>query len=248
MPRITVAIPCFNHGEFLTETLDSVAAQTFDDYEIIVVNDGSFDGATLELLATLDYPKTRVITTANRGVSAARNRAITEALGEYILPLDADDKIAPTYLKEAVTILDEQPDVVLVYSDQMMFGEKEGLLSLPSYDRRRLLVENLIHASAIYRKSVWEEVGGYSESMNRGWEDWDFWISVSAQNSRVVKLEETLFYYRIRSSSRDNSMGLSSKMAMYGTLIFRHKFLYLGNLCYVLKNLLSRFLSGTQRA
>jgi len=123
VPKVTVAIPCYNHGAYLSEALDSVDAQTFDDYEIIVVNDGSTDAATLTFLSNLDAPKTRVITTVNSGVSAARNRAIREALGEYILPLDADDKIAPTYLEKAVAILDHQHDVLVVYSNQRMFGE-----------------------------------------------------------------------------------------------------------------------------
>jgi len=248
VPKVTIAIPCFNHGAFLQETLDSVETQTFTDYEIIIVDDGSTDIETLKFLNTLVRPKTRVISTANRGVSAARNQAITEASGEYLLPLDADDKIAPTYLEKAVAILDAKSDVALVYSDQVMFGEKEGLLALPPYDRRRLLVENLIHASAVFRKSVWEKVGGYSEKMTCGWEDWDFWIAVSALSLDVVKLKEPLFYYRIRSSSRDNVMGISSKLAMYGIMVWRHKALYSRNLIYVLKSLCAHVFFGVRSA
>ena len=154
VPIVSVVIPCYNHGAYLQETLASVAAQTLDDHEIIIVNDGSTDPDTLNFLNHLDNSKTRVITTANRGVSAARNRAIGEALGDYILPLDADDKIAPDYLEKAVAILDKQPEVAIVYCDQMMFGEREGLLILPDYDRRRLLVENLIHTSAVFRRDT----------------------------------------------------------------------------------------------
>jgi len=237
VPRVTVAIPCFNHGVFLPETLDSVAVQTFDDYEIIIVNDGSTDEATLTFLNALNQPKTRVITTANRGLSAARNRAITEALGEYVLPLDADDRIAPTYLEKAISILDVQPDVVLVYSDQTMFGEKEGSLALPDYDRRRLLVENLIHASAVFRKSAWQEIGGYCESMVHGWEDWEFWINMSRLNMKVVKLPEPLFFYRVRSSSMNHSLRFFKKLAMFLLIVWRHKYLYFRNFRYVLPRL-----------
>ncbi len=237
VPIVSVVIPCYNHGAYLPETLASVAEQTFDDYEVIIVNDGSTDSETLNFLSHLDNSKTRVITTSNRGVSAARNRAIGEALGDYILPLDADDKIAPDYLEKASAILDEQPDVAIVYCDQMMFGEREGLLSLPDYNRQRLLVENLLHASAVFRKTVWKEVGGFSETMICGWEDWDFWIAVSRLDRGVVKLDEPLFYYRIREDSRDNTMGVSRKLTMFSLMVWHHKALYAKNITYVIRNL-----------
>lgn len=247
VPKVTVAIPCFNHGAFLAETLDSVEAQTFTDYEIIIVNDGSTDRETLEFLETLIRPKTRLISTVNLGVAAARNRAIAEALGEYVLPLDADDKIAPNYIEKAVSILEAKPEVGIVYTDQILFGAKQGLLVLPPYNRRRLLVENLIHASAVFRKSLWAEVGGYSEKMTRGWEDWDFWIAVSELGAAVVKLDEPLFYYRINHASRDSAMGLSGKLAMYGRMVRRHKTLYSRNIGYVLCRLFTHAVSGVRR-
>jgi len=237
VPKVTVAIPCYNHGAYLPETLASIEAQTLCDYEIIIVNDGSTDAETLSFLNTLNSSKIKVLTTKNRGVSAARNSAIAVASSDYILPLDADDKIAPSYLEKAVAILDEQPDVAIVYCDQIAFGEREGLFSLPDYDRRRLLIENLMPVSAVFRKIIWEEAGGFSESMVCGWEDWDFWISVSRFDLGIVKLKEPLFYYRVRADSRDNAMRYPRKLTMFCLMMWHHKRLYLQNFNYVIRML-----------
>ncbi len=246
MAKVTIAIPCYNHGEFLLETLDSVHAQSFDDYEVVIVDDGSTDQATCDLLSSLCRPKVKVVHTKNNGVSAARNRAIAEATGEYILPLDADDMIAPTYLEKAVAVLEAQPDVAVVFGERLMFGEQEGVLSLPDYDPRRLLVENLIYPAAMFRKTDWQKVGGYCDAMVHGWEDWEFWISMSRLNKRVVKLPVTLFLYRVRGSSRDHSLGFIRKLAMFSLMVWRHKPLYFRNFVYVLKKLSNHILFGTQ--
>ncbi len=230
MPKVSVVIPCFNHGEFLLETLDSLQAQTFTDYEILVVNDGSTDTATISLLQSLNRAMTRVFHTSNMGVSAARNRGIAEAKGEYILPLDADDKIGSNYLELAVNVLETRPEVAIVYCERVLFGEREGVDSLPVYDPRALLIDNCIYPAALFRKADWKTVGGYSEKMVYGWEDWDFWISLSELNKQVVKIPEPLFFYRVRSNSRDHSLRFYQKFILMIVLVLRHKRLYLSNL------------------
>ncbi len=233
MSKVSIVIPCYNHGEFLMETLDSVQAQTFGDYEIIIVNDGSTDPLTIELLHKLDRPKTKVIHTGNQGVSAARNRAIAEALGDYILPLDADDKIAPTYLEKAAAVLDSRPEVGVVFGERLIFGEQEGGASLPHYDPQRILVENLIYPAAMFRKKHWAKVGGYNEAMLYGWEDWDFWVAMSRLQGAVVKLPEVMFYYRVRSTSRDHSLRFLHKVQMFWLMVRRNRKLYYKHLAYV---------------
>ena len=247
MPKVSVVIPCYNHGDFLVETLDSLQDQTFTDFEIIVVNDGSTDKATVNLLKSMNRAKTRVVHTANRGVSAARNRGISESVGDYILPLDADDKIGPGYLELAVNLLEARSDVAIVYCERVLFGECEGLDSLPEYDPRAVLVDNCIYPAALFRKADWDIVGGYSEKMIYGWEDWDFWISLSELNKQVVKISEPLFFYRVRSESRDHSLQFHQKVAMMSVMVLRHKRLYLRNLDLLFKkvfNLISGKLKG----
>lgn len=237
MPKVSIVVPCYNHGSFLLETLDSLQRQTFTDYEIIVVNDGSTEVATVALLQSLTRPKTRVIHTDNRGVSAARNKGIAEANGEYILPLDSDDKIGPKFLEQAVNVLETRPEVAIVYFERILFGEREGLDTLPDYDPRSLLVDNCIYPAALFRKIDWKVVGGYSELMVFGWEDWDFWISISELKKHVVKIPEPLFFYRVRSTSRDHSLRFHHKIAMMSLIVLRHKHLYFCNLDLLLKRL-----------
>lgn len=230
VPKVSVIIPCYNHGAYLDEAVGSVLSQSFTDFEIVVVNDGSSDPETVRLLNAYHKPKTRVIHTKNAGVSRARNTGIRSARGTYILPLDADDRIGATYLEQAVAILDARPEVGIVYCDEDMFGEREGVWQMPPYDSTALLFDNLIFPSAMYRKSDWEEVGGYSAKFIYGWEDWDFWVSLSRLNKTVIKIPEILYYYRIRSDSRDHSMRLHHKIAMMSLLVLRHKPLYLKNM------------------
>ena len=108
---VSVIIPCYNQGAYIQEAIDSVKAQTYTDWEIIIVDDGSNHEGTLQELKYFKEIGIIVIETPNKGVSAARNKGIEVANGEFILPLDADDKIAPQYLEEAVRILHEKAEV-----------------------------------------------------------------------------------------------------------------------------------------
>lgn len=237
MPKVSVIIPCYNHGVFLPETLESLRLQTYKYFEIIVVDDGSTDKGTIDILESLDQQDIRVIRTQNRGVSAARNRGISEALGEYILPLDADDKIASSYLEKATVVLDEDPRVGVVFSERVMFGEREGIDPLPAYDERAMLIENLIYPAAMFRKSDWKRAGGYNEQMVYGWEDWDFWLAMIRLPVKVVKIPEELFFYRVRSASRDHSLTFWRKLWMYLLIMRRHRGYFLRHLPYVISNL-----------
>lgn len=248
MPKVSVVIPCYNHGDFLMETLGSLQVQTYTDFEIIVVNDGSTDAATVALLQSLKSDNTRILHTVNRGVSAARNRGIEEALGDYILPLDADDKVGSDYIEMAVKILESRPEVAIVYGERVLFGEREGMDPLPDYNPKALLIDNSIYPAALFRRVDWTSVGGYSEKMVYGWEDWDFWISLSKLNKQVVKIPESLFYYRVRSNSRDHSLRFHHKVAMMSLIVLRHKYLYLRNIDLLVKRmseLVFRCLKGT---
>lgn len=243
MPKVSVIIPCYNLGAYLDEAVVSVLQQTYTDFEIIVVNDGSTDPETVKLLAGYDKPKTRVIHTSNRGVSSARNRGVAEAKGKYILPLDADDKIGSNYLEQAVNVLETRPEVAIVYCERVLFGECEGVDSLLDYDPRALLVDNCIYPAALFRKDDWKNVGGYSEKMVYGWEDWDFWISLSELNKQVVKIPEPLFFYRVRNESRDHSLRYHQKIAMMFLMVLRHKRLYFCNLDLLVKRVFNLLLA-----
>jgi len=160
--RISVVIPCYNHGKFLGDAVDSVLHSDFKEYEIIIVNDGSTDPFTLRVFGDMerrfsDDQTVTILHQKNLGLSSARNAGIRSAAGEYILPLDADNKIRPHYLRTAVEILDHNSDTGVVYAYANLFGEKKGVWTFPVFDARKLLIENFVEACSVFRKKLWEE-------------------------------------------------------------------------------------------
>ena len=226
MPTVSVVIPCYNQGHFLDEAVDSVLNQTWQDFEIIVVNDGSTDSLTSQLLADYNKEKTTVLHTANQGLAAARNNGIRLAKGKYILPLDADDRIGPAYLEKAVHLLDRNPGIGICYCKARLFGAVETEWNLPEYSLSEMLQDNLIFCTALFRRSDWEMVGGYDPGMVYGWEDYDFWLSLIEQGRQVQQIPEYLFFYRVASDSMVRSKERWQKVAMFKRIFERHQSLF----------------------
>jgi len=223
MKLVSVVIPCFNAGQYLNEAVQSALGQTWTDLEVVIVDDGSTDADTLRLLETVHWPRTRIFHQSNAGPAAARNRAIEEARGEYILPLDADDTIEPRYVEKAVGVLDSRPDVGCVYCKAMKFGAEEGPWDLPPYRLAELAVDNVIFVTALFRKDDWRKIGGFDQDLRHGVEDYDFWVKMIASGKDVVQLDEYLFNYRVQEKSRTTKFqkGLGGKVATYAN-IFRN--------------------------
>ena len=200
--KVSIAIPCYNAGDQLVEAVESALAQTYTDVEIVIVDDGSTDARTREILHSQAWPRTRVIFQDNAGPAAARNRAIEAAEGQLILPLDADDRIAPTYVEKAVAAMEGQPDVGIVYCKAMKFGAEDGPWGLPVYTLRELVIDNVIFVTSLFRKADWHAVGGFSEKLRHGVEDYEFWVKIVSLGRQVVQLDEYLFFYRIQPTSR----------------------------------------------
>lgn len=205
MAKVSVIIPCYNQGQYIKQAVESIQSQTFYDWEIIIVNDGSND-KTIDILNTLDTTAINIIHTTNKGVAAARNAGIRVAKGSYILPLDGDDLIGENYLKEAVEFLDANEEVKVVYCNAKYFEQQEGLIVLPDFDIKKMLQQNLIFCTAMYRKKDWLECNGYDEHFLTGWEDWDLWLRLINNNSQVYKLPAVHFYYRIKQESRNAAL------------------------------------------
>ncbi len=229
-PKISVIIPCYNQGAYIKETLASVYCQTYNNYEIIIVNDGSTDRETIEILRSLQEENLKIITTKNRGLAAARNRGIAEAEGEFILPLDSDDKIKPTYLEKAATILTENLHIGIVYCRAELFGTVEGEWFLPNYTLQGILLENMIFCSALFRKKDWIEAGGYDSGMKYGWEDYEFWLSLIEMGRDVFRIDEILFCYRVSDGSMVRSKELWQKTAMFKRIFNRHPKIFMDNI------------------
>jgi glycosyltransferase involved in cell wall biosynthesis len=195
--KISVVIPCFNHGEFLHEAVASVTNLGRVDIELIVVDDGSTDDRTRAEVGKVEAHGIKVIRQQNRGLAAARNTAISSSQGEYILPLDADDRLRSGWIDRGIEVLDSNPKVGVVYGDAEPFGIRVGRWETGLFDASRLLEANYIHASALYRRSVWEQNSGYDGTMPvQGLEDWDFWIGALEHGWQFVYIPEIFFEYR----------------------------------------------------
>lgn len=200
MPRVSVVIPCFNHGRFIDQAVASILRQTFQDFEIVIVDDGSTDPATVRKLRGYQAPKTTVLLSENRGPSAARNTGIRAATGEYLLTLDADDWYEGTFLEKAVSLLDREPTTGLVTCGRRYFGATSRLV-MPQGGDERCCLEAAV-GNILFRRVCWEQAGGYCEDLRLEYEDWDFCLNVTKRGWRVAVVPEFLFHYRIHETSR----------------------------------------------
>lgn len=202
MPKVSVVIPSYNHGEFLGEAVASVRATNRNDVEIILVDDGSTDERTRKETERIATQGIKVIWKQNGGPASARNAGIAVASGEYIFPLDGDDRMRPGCLDREIPILDENPKVGVVYSDGEFFGMRSGRWNIGPFDASRLLQWNFIPCCALFRRSIWEQVGGYDEArVLWGLEDWDFWLNTMTHDWGFFYLPEVLYEYRVAQGS-----------------------------------------------
>ena len=224
MSRVSVIIPCYNDGDYLREAVESALHQEFQDLDVIVVDDGSTDTATLAALTELSrVPRVRVMRQENSGPSTARNHGVQLSDAEYFMPLDADDIIEPQYVGEAVHVLDGENKVGAVYCKADLIGDATGLWRLPDFDWSTILVHNLIFNACLFRKDDWLSVGGYDESMRTGREDHDFILKILGLGRTVRRLDEVYFHYRQRNQSRNAKVGGSRELLVASSAkIFRN--------------------------
>jgi glycosyltransferase involved in cell wall biosynthesis len=187
----------------LREALSSVEEVRNENLlEVIIVDDGSCDPETVRILKEVAEAGYNVVSQPNRRVSAARNTGIRLARGEFILPLDSDNRLRHVYLEKGVSLLKENPRIGVVYADAEYFGEKTGRWHVQEFDLLSLIRKNFIDVCALYRKALWEQVGGYDEQMPwMGLEDWDFWLRVACPGATFFHVPEVGFDYRVRADS-----------------------------------------------
>lgn len=236
--KISVIVPCYNQEKYIRECLESVLKQTFSDYEVIVVNDGSTDSSLSIIQSYTDkYDNFHLINQQNQGVVSARNNAIKQAQGTYIYPLDADDVISPSCLEKLYAAMEENKGDV-IYSDVEYFGLKNGLFLKKEPNVWNMSVGNQIVVSALYRKSDWEKYGGYDENMKNGLEDWEFWLNFIEDKKFFYCICETLMSYRISSFSRSRQINKQQNKKLKRYVYKKHRFLF----PYVIFNKICRFI------
>lgn len=231
-PTVSVIIPVYNDAEYLWEAINSVKKQTYTEWEIIIVDDGSDKKSTIDIIDSIYDEKIKIIRTKNNGPSAARNIGIREAKGKYILPLDADDFIDATYIEKAIDIMEKDGDIGIVYCKAELFGKRVGLWELPEYNIGSMLIGNMIFVTSLFKKSDWECVGGFDETLKHGIEDYEFWLSLIELNIKVYMIPEVLFCYRIKERSRNTNFSKKEEqlISTYRYIVKKHLRLYQENI------------------
>lgn len=237
-PLVSVIVPVFNVEKYIEDCVNSIQNQSYTNTEIILVDDGSTDksGQICDLLKQRDT-RIKVYHNQNNGVCFTRNYAIQKSTGKYILPVDGDDLIANTYIEKAVKVLEDDNNVGIVYCKAKLFGKKNQEWNLPEYSLGKMLLNNIIFVTSIFRKEDWETVGGFNEKMKYGIEDYDFWLSILELNRKVYRIPEILFYYRITNNSRSTKFDsdINKKEEMYNMIYKNHKNLYIKNFDIVIE-------------
>lgn len=212
MPKISVIIPAYNSANTILETIASVQQQTFTDFELIVINDGSTDN-TLELLETIEDNRLKIFSYTNGGLPVARNRGIAHSKGEFISFIDADDLWSKDKLELQSEALLRNPKAGVAYSWTMVIDEKGEsffpghLVSHQGDVSKQLLSNNFIASGSnvMLRRSVVESIGEFDPTLKSA-EDWDYWLRIALRGNQFVVVPKAQIFYR------QSSRAMSSKI------------------------------------
>jgi len=224
--RVAVVIPCFNQGAFLPEAIESVHAQTYPNVECVVVDDGSTDPQTVDVLAEFRRRGIRVVSQENQGLPSARNAGVRATDTDFFVPLDADDRLHPRFIERLLGPLLENPGLGYCYSYVQLFGAEDRLWRCPAYDPHRLLIENLSNPAAVVRRAAFDEVGGYHPDMVHGFEDWDFWIALLSVGYQGHLVPEPLLEYRRHPGGSMLTQAQTRREEIVQKIVERHRSLF----------------------
>jgi len=208
-PTVSVVMSVFNGEAYLTEAIDSILAQTFDDFELIIIDDGSTDKSN-EIIRHYKDKRIRLLEQENRGLVESLNRGILEAKGKYIARHDADDASLPSRFKKQIKLLESNTELVIVGSSMSVMNEKSiikhehhVLLNDPELRQELLIRSPFAHGSVMFIKSKAIKAGLYEKSY---WpaEDYEFWLRLS-KHGLLANIDEPLYIYR------ENEIGISAR-------------------------------------
>ena len=212
-PLMSVITPYYNAGKYFEQTFNCVMNQTFPWFEWIIVDDGSTDTDSISKLAKLaaEDVRIKVIRQENGGQSVARNAGIRSSATDIIVPLDADDLIAPPFLEELYLALQKNSQAAWAYTDSVGFGAQEYLWKQP-FSAVRMKEENILVCTAAIRKEWLEKVGGYEVGNRTYDEDWHLWLRLLAAGAEPIHLSGYLFWYRRSSDGMQQSVQKSREL------------------------------------
>ena len=227
MQKVSIIIPCYNKEKYIEDAIKSALNQTYQNIEIVCIDDCSTDNSKTILKALADKYNNIILLEedANIGVCRARNKAIDIANGEYILPLDADDTLEPSFVEKAINILDKNDDIDVVSCCVKGIDRKISQKFDYHYvDKNDIAIgKEIIISSAVMKKSDFITLGGYKEELTSlGCEDWDLWLTFLENGLKIIKINEFLYNYTKLQHSRTKTQ-LSNINKIRYFLIQNHK-------------------------
>jgi glycosyltransferase involved in cell wall biosynthesis len=192
---VSVIIPCFNYGKYILDALISVLSQTYPHIEVLIIDDGSTDRETLEVLNGIRHERVRVIHQSNQGLAQSRNNGVAVAGGEYLLFLDADDRLERHCVAVLLYTLLRNPSGAYAYPDQRFFGDQELIWKPQAFNAYDLLWSNHPSVCSLVRRRVFDECG-YRSDLLYGYEDWEFWVRLSSAGHYGINVPAPVFEHR----------------------------------------------------
>ncbi|MEQ9095625.1 MAG: glycosyltransferase family A protein [Phycisphaerales bacterium] len=230
LPLTSFIIPCYNHGRFVDDAVRSCMLQIDAEVEVIVVDDGSDDGATPQACDALADDDVRVIRQPNAGLPAARNAGAKLARGEHLVFLDADDWVEIDFVTrlrghmELLRELKQADEVSHVYCQERLTDLGNNVVwRVPEWDPILLMVTNLHPVTCLIRRDRFEAVGGFDETMTEGYEDWDLWLRFAERGWRGERWPEPLFNWRRHSHQTMIDDAVARHEALYRRLLENHR-------------------------
>jgi glycosyltransferase involved in cell wall biosynthesis len=220
---VTVVISCFNYGAYLDDALRSLEAQEDGPPRVIVVDDGSTDPATIDVLDRLE-DRAVVIRQRNKGAAMARNNGLEEVDTAFALVLDADDQLVPNAIAVLKRALDDNPSAGYAYGHIEFFGGQEGVMRMPQFDPWRLIYRHIIGPTALMRQEMVKAIGGYDPTYGH-YEDWEIWLHALADGWQGVQVPQSILLYRKHGSSKYDS-DRAAYRDYFGRLRAKHRALY----------------------
>lgn len=226
---ISIIIPCYNDAQYIEQAVNSALSQTYANKEVIIVDDGS-NAETKAVLKTIESKITKLISQENKGQSTARNSGIKEAKGNYILVLDSDDFFEPTFCEKAITFFLENKDVKLVTCDaNLLYIDGKSEIYKPKGGTiLNFMYSNAALGTSLFKKEDWQNIGGYDESMRKGFEDWEFFIRLLKNGGDCNVISEPLYTYRKRNDSTTSKANLM-RYNLLTYIYIKHKELYIAD-------------------
>lgn len=229
---VEAVITSFNQKSMIYEAVQSLCRQTILPKRVTIVDDGSTDEESVSILNEIEADgelpvQVRVIRQTNRGVSAARNAGICETEVPFVLVLDGDDNLEPSFIEEVGKKLSENPSMVAASSWMHTFGVLASVVRPTGGDITAFLSHNCCPATHIFRRSAWQKCGGYDESMRGGFEDWDFFLNMleTTQGAKIGIVKQALINYRTTPVS-SNIKSMEKRLELMRYIMEKHIRIY----------------------